>query len=178
MAVNNKIITVKRENEQKIVDARNFIYSKYRNTDMLDWDKYYTHNVNVFKLLKLHGYGIDQQLGGLLHNLLKNTNTTLDEIIIYSNGDVCEALKILSLANIEFINEEYMDNLKENDIALPVSLADRLEKLNSISKNNLSFIRKQKMIIEDTKTYFDELLKDSPFREDYCKVMSVINKRR
>jgi (p)ppGpp synthase/HD superfamily hydrolase len=169
---------IKRDNEQKIVDARNFIYSKYRNTSIPDWDKYYTHNVNVFRLLKKHNYGINQQLGGLLHNLLKNTNTSLGEIILYSNEDVGRAIKIFSLTDIEFINEDYMYKLAENDIALPVSLADRLEKLHSIAKNDLCFMRKQKMIIEDTKAYFDEALISSPFKDDYCKVMSAINKRR
>jgi (p)ppGpp synthase/HD superfamily hydrolase len=178
MTVNNNEMAIKCENAQKIVDVRKFICTKYRDTNMIGWGRYCMHNVNVFRILKTYRYGINQQLCGLLHNLLKNTNTTLEEIIIQSNSDVGEAIKVLSLANIEFITEEYMNKVKENNIALPVSLADRLEKLNSIVTNNLDLVRKKKIIIEDTKTYFDSLFKDSPFREDYCKKMDIINKRR
>jgi (p)ppGpp synthase/HD superfamily hydrolase len=171
-------MAIKRENNQKIADVRNFIYTKYRNTGMVGWDKYCAHNVNVFRLLKIYGYGIDQQLCGLLHNLLKNTNASFDEIIRYSNKNVADAVKIVSLEEIEFITEEYMSMVMENGIALPVSLADRLEKLRLIETNNIDFIRKKELIIEDTKIYFDTLFRDSPFKEDYCRRMSIINKRR
>jgi (p)ppGpp synthase/HD superfamily hydrolase len=172
------IENTKQVNTEKIASAMTFALSKYSTANKQNWEKYYVHCLNVFRLLKKYGYGIDYQLAGLFHNLPKNANATYDEIMKHSNADVAEAVKIVSLEEIEFITEDYMNKVKKNGIALPVSLADRLEKLNSILSNNLDLIRKKRIIIEDTKIYFDALLKDSPFKEDYCKTMHIINKRR
>jgi thioester reductase-like protein len=171
--VNNKKITEHIEyiNNQKVADAFDFALSKYD----LEQTQYYIHSKKVFKLLKMHGYGINQQLAAILQNIHEITNTSYDEILKYSNNDVVQALKIISLSGFDFTTEQYVDNISKNSIACPVKLADICVSLNNFENYSVSL---KITILEDIKEYYDKLLIDSSFAKDYRKLKKIVNKRR
>ena len=82
----------------------------------------------VSTLLKEKGFGLDYQIAGLFHDLLEDTDTTYDEIVKISNQDIADAV-VLVTKEENYNMSDYINRIKNNDIAHMVKLADRIHNL-------------------------------------------------
>ena len=134
---------------------------------------YYLHPLEVCNILKEKGFPPEYQIVGLFHDLLEDTDTTIDEIRELSNDKVTEAVQLLTKEN-GYIMSEYMDRIKKNHIARMVKIADRIHNL---SESHLASLEFQKKYIKETKEWFIPLAKDTIFEEDLNNILLAQEKR-
>ena len=142
--------------------AIEFIKQKHSGQKRKQGTPYYTHPVAVAELLKEKGFSVEYQIAGLFHDLLEDTDATIEEIINLSNKDVAEAVKLVT--KIEgYIMKDYIENIKMNDMAKMVKLADRIHNLSESSSGTFEF---QEKYIKETKDWFIDLAKGTVFEEE------------
>ena len=142
--------------------AIEFIKQKHSGQKRKQGTPYYTHPVAVAELLKEKGFSLEYQIAGLFHDLLEDTDATIEEIINLSNKDVAEAVKLVT--KIEgYIMKDYIENIKMNDMAKMVKLADRIHNLSESSSGSFEF---QEKYIKETKEWFIDLAKGTVFEEE------------
>ncbi len=142
--------------------AIEFIKQKHSGQKRKQGTPYYTHPVAVAELLKEKGFSLEYQIAGLFHDLLEDTDATIEEIINLSNKDVAEAVKLVT--KIEgYIMKDYIENIKMNDMAKMVKLADRIHNLSESSSGSYEF---QEKYIKETKDWFIDLAKGTVFEEE------------
>lgn len=142
--------------------AIEFIKQKHSGQKRKQGTPYYTHPVAVAELLKEKGFSLEYQIAGLFHDLLEDTDATIEEIINLSNEDVAEAVKLVT--KIEgYIMKDYIENIKMNDMAKMVKLADRIHNLSESSSGSFEF---QEKYIKETKEWFIDLAKGTVFEEE------------
>ena len=142
--------------------AIEFIKQKHSGQKRKQGTPYYTHPVAVAELLKEKGFSLEYQIAGLFHDLLEDTDATIEEIINLSNKDVAEAVKLVT--KIEgYIMKDYIENIKMNDMAKMVKLADRIHNLSESSSGSFEF---QEKYIKETKDWFIDLAKGTVFEEE------------
>ena len=150
--------------------AIEFIKQKHEGQKRKQGTPYYTHPVSVAKLLKEKGFSIEYQIAGLFHDLLEDTNTTLEEIIELSNEEIAEAVKLVTKTE-GYIMKDYIENIKMNDMAKMVKLADRIHNLSESSSGSFEF---QEKYIKETKEWFIDLAKGTVFEEDLNKELNKL----
>ena len=89
---------------------------------------YITHPIAVSEMLKEQGFGIDYRIAGLFHDLLEDTDATEAELQALSNMEVAEAVKLLT-KQPGYVMDEYIQGIKQNEMAFAVKAADRLHNL-------------------------------------------------
>ena len=142
--------------------AIEFIKQKHSGQKRKQGTPYYTHPVAVAELLKEKGFSVEYQIAGLFHDLLEDTDATIEEIINLSNKDVAEAVKLVT--KIEgYIMKDYIENIKMNVMAKMVKLADRIHNLSESSSGSFEF---QEKYIKETKDWFIDLAKGTVFEEE------------
>ena len=142
--------------------AIEFIKQKHSGQKRKQGTPYYTHPVAVAELLKEKGFSLEYQIAGLFHDLLEDTDATIEEIINLSNKDVAEAVKLVT--KIEgYIMKDYIENIKMNDMAKMVKIADRIHNLSESSSGSFEF---QEKYIKETKDWFIDLAKGTVFEEE------------
>lgn len=142
--------------------AIEFIKQKHSGQKRKQGTPYYTHPVAVAELLKEKGFSLEYQIAGLFHDLLEDTDATIEEIINLSNKDVAEAVKLVT--KIEgYIMKDYIENIKMNDMAKMVKIADRIHNLSESSSGTFEF---QEKYIKETKDWFIDLAKGTVFEEE------------
>lgn len=92
-----------------------------------DGSPYIFHPLRVSKAIADAGYNINYQIAGLFHDLLEDTDTTLEEIKIYGE-DVLEAVKLVS-KNYCNNMKDYIPNILKNHMASVVKNVDRIDNL-------------------------------------------------
>jgi len=106
-----------------------FATEKHKDTpDRKGGAKYITHPVAVSELLREKGFGVDVQIMGLFHDLLEDTDVTDDEILAVSNGEVLEVVTLVSKEE-NYLMENYMKRITDNEKASAVKVADRIHNL-------------------------------------------------
>ena len=142
--------------------AIEFIKQKHGNQKRKQGTPYYTHPIAVAKLLKEKGFPIEYQIAGLFHDLIEDTDATYEEIIALSNEDVAEAVRLVSKTK-GYVMSEYIGNIKKNDMARMVKLADRIHNLSESPNANRKF---QAKYIKETREWYLELAKGTVFEDD------------
>lgn len=104
---------------------------------------------------------------GLFHDLLEDTDATYEEIEKLSNARIAEAVKLLT-KEPGYIMQNYIERMKNNDIAKMVKLADRIHNL---SEARLASIDFQVKYIKETEEWFIDLAKDTIFENDLKNVL-------
>lgn len=104
---------------------------------------------------------------GLFHDLLEDTDSTYEEIEKLSNARIAEVVKLLT-KEPGYIMQNYIERIKNNDIARMVKLADRVHNL---SEAKLAFIDFQVKYIKETEDWFIDLAKDTIFENDLKNVL-------
>ncbi len=150
--------------------AVEFMKEKHGDQKRKQGTPYYTHPLAVAKLLKDKGFSEEYQITGLFHDLREDTNATYEEIINLSNENVAASVELLT-KKPGYIMKEYIEQIKANDIARMVKLADRIHNLSESIYANSTF---QKRYIKETKTWFVDLAKGTVFEEDLNRVLEKL----
>lgn len=148
--------------------AIEFIKQKHKGQKRKQGTPYYTHPLAVAKLLENKGFSLEYQVAGLFHDLIEDTDCTYDEIIALSNKNVADVVRLLSKTE-GYVMSEYVNNIKSNEMAKIVKIADRIHNLSEAPKANSKF---QEKYIEETKIWYTDLAKGSVFEEDFCRVLN------
>ena len=148
--------------------AIEFMKQKHEGQKRKHGTPYHTHPLAVAKMLKEKGFPIEYQIAGLFHDLLEDTNATIEEIIELSNKDVAEAVKLVTKTD-GYLMKEYIENIKQNDMAKMVKLADRIHNLSESPDASRDF---QTKYIKETKEWFIDLAKGTVFEEDLNKELN------
>ena len=152
--------------------AIEFIKQKHAGQKRKQGTPYYTHPLAVANLLKEKGFSIEYQIAGLFHDLLEDTDATLQEIIELSNEKVAEAVRLVTKTD-GYVMSEYIKNIKENEMAKMVKLADRIHNLSESPNASKEF---QDKYIKETKEWFIDLAKGTVFEEDLYMVLNNLIK--
>lgn len=152
--------------------AIEFIKQKHAGQKRKQGTPYYTHPLAVANLLKEKGFSIEYQIAGLFHDLLEDTDATLQEIIGLSNEKVAEAVQLVTKTD-GYVMSEYIKNIKENEMAKMVKLADRIHNLSESPNASKEF---QDKYIKETKEWFIDLAKGTVFEEDLYTVLNNLIK--
>lgn len=142
--------------------AVEFMKQKHGNQKRKQGTPYYTHPLAVAELLKSKGFSEEYQLAGLFHDLIEDTNATYEEIIALSNENVAEAVRLVTKTD-GYVMDEYIGNIKENDMARMVKTADRIHNLSEAPSANRKF---QERYIKETRKWFVDLAKGTVLEED------------
>lgn len=123
------------------------------------------HPIGVAEIMKNAGFSEKYQITGLCHDLLEDTNTTIDELLEILDGDTEILNAVISLTKTDDMTlEESINNAKNNNIGKYIKGADRYQ--NAITtyedKNSQEFISG---FIYKTLVYYMPALKEvnNPF---------------
>jgi (p)ppGpp synthase/HD superfamily hydrolase len=111
----------------------------------------------------------------LFHDLLEDTNATIEQIKYYSNDNIAHAVQLLTKVK-GYIMDEYLYNISQNELAKMPKLADRLDNLNPITFKTLDWSFRKKYINE-TEQYFYPLYENTPFYEEFIKTMRKVKSK-
>lgn len=136
-----------------------FIKMKHNGQTRKQGTPYYLHPLAVSKILKNNGFSDEYQIAALFHDLLEDTNTTYDEIKGISSEEIANAVKLVTKEK-GYKMQEYIERIKNNDIAKMVKLADRLH---NISETHLASKDFQEKYIKETKDWYIDLAKGTIF---------------
>lgn len=137
---------------EKVSKALDFATLKHQGQKRIGGDDYITHPIAVCEIVKKQGYGEDYQITALFHDLLEDTNATEQEILEFGNDEILTAVKLLTKQK-DYDMKEYIDAIKNNDIAFRVKTADRLHNLQCALVTSVEF--KRKYILETIDWYLD-----------------------
>ena len=137
---------------EKVCKALDFATLKHQGQKRIGGDDYITHPIAVCEIVKNQGYGEDYQITALFHDLLEDTNATEQEILEYGNDEILTAVKLLTKQK-GYDMKEYIDAIKDNDLAFRVKTADRLHNLQCALVTSVEF--KRKYILETIDWYLD-----------------------
>lgn len=143
-------------------DYIEFIKKKHEGQKRIQGTPYYLHPLEVSNMLEKKGFSEEYRIVGLFHDLLEDTGTTYQEILNISNFKIAEAVKLLTKEN-GYIMEQYIREIKKNDIARMVKLADRIHNLSEAYLASKEF---QKKYIKETQEWFIDLAEGTVFEED------------
>lgn len=113
---------------------------------------YVTHPLSVSEMLRAKGYGIDYRIAGLFHDLLEDTDATKEEILELGGREVLTAVELLTKTK-NYVMADYIEGIRENEIARAVKAMDRLHNLRSAMVTDDEF--KRKYILESIDWYMD-----------------------
>ena len=143
---------------ERYLKALEFATKKHKGQFRSGGLEYVTHPIAVAEILKEKGYGEDEQIAGLFHDLLEDTDATEDEIFTLGGENVLTAVKLLTKAK-GYVMSEYISGILANPIAKAVKGADRLHNLRCAVVCSDEF--KKRYIKESNEWYlsFDEEIK-------------------
>lgn len=149
-----------------------FMKQKHSGQKRKQGTPYHTHPLAVAKLLKDKGFSIEYQIAGLFHDLIEDTDSTYEEIISFSNEEVLEAVRLVS-KEAGYVMAEYIGNIKQNDMARMVKLADRIHNLSESPMANRKF---QAKYIKETQDWYVDLARGTVFEEDLNRELNNLIK--
>ena len=97
---------------------------------------------------------------GLIHDLLEDTDASEEEILSLTNEDVLKAVKVLT-KDKNYIMNDYINSIKENEIAKIVKLADRVHNLSEAHYASLEFISDY---IKETREWYVPISYNTPLK--------------
>lgn len=159
---------------QNCHDSIVFMKDKHGNQTRIGDEPYYTHPLSVGKILCEKGYASDRYyLTGLFHDLLEDTDATADEILQFGGVQVLEAVKLLTKSE-GYIMDEYIENIKNNEISKVVKLADRLHNLQCAKVASNKF---KDRYIKETEEYYLDLAKGTSFEDDIINALNELKSK-
>lgn len=137
---------------EKLKRALAFATEKHKGQKRIGGEDYITHPIAVCEIVKKQGYGEDYQITALFHDLLEDTSATEEEILSYGNNEILTAVKLLTKQK-GYDMKEYVEAIKNNQIAFKVKSADRLHNLECALVTGVEF--KRKYILETVDWYLE-----------------------
>lgn len=142
-------------NKELLKTAYNLSKKRHKGQkDKAGKDYFKTHILTVFKLVGGMSAKPEVGISALLHDIVEDTNTSLDEIRDLFGNTIAKAVDALTKkTNSKEIDYGYLKKIKANPIAKIVKLADLthnsdLSRLSSISNGDLMRVEKYKKSIE------------------------------
>ena len=151
-------------------DYIDYIKEKHKGQYRKQGTEYYTHPVAVAKILREKGFNEDYQVAGLFHDLLEDTDTTYEELVSISNEEIAKAV-VLVTKEKDYDMNEYINRIKNNDMAHAVKLADRLHNLTEAVYADEGFKEKY---IKETEEYYLDLAKNTIFEEEIINALEKL----
>ena len=139
-----------------------FIKKKHNGQTRIQGTPYYMHPLEVSSILDQKGFPKDYQIAGLFHDLLEDTDTTYEELVKISNKEIANAVKLVTKEK-GYVMSEYMNRIKQNDMARMVKLADRLHNL---SETHLASLKFKERYIKETE---EELIQEVKLPKEKVK---------
>lgn len=155
------------------MDFKEYIKEKHGEQKRKQGTPYYLHPIAVSQILKEKNFDEKYQIVGLFHDLLEDTNTTYEEIVKISNKEIAEAVRLLTKEKGYNMNE-YIERIKNNNLAKMVKLADKIHNLSETGNTNEDFIKKH---IKQTTDWYIDLAKGTIFEEDMKKELKRLKKQ-
>ena len=152
--------------------AIKFMKQKHSGQKRKQGTPYYTHPLAVAKLLKDKGFSIEYQVAGLFHDLLEDTDASYEEIIALSNEEVADVVRLVTKTD-GYVISEYVGNIKQNEMARMVKIADRIHNL---SESPMASRKFQEKYIKETQDWYLELAKGTIFEEDLNRELNNLIK--
>ena len=137
---------------QRVQRALAFATEKHKGQKRIGGADYITHPVAVCEDVKRQGFGEDYQITALFHDLLEDTNTTEEEIVLYGNEEILTAVKLLTKQK-GYDMQAYIEAIKNNKMAFAIKGADRLHNLQCAQVAGVDF--KRRYILETVEWYLD-----------------------
>ena len=125
-------------NDKRFLEAKQFMMEKHEGQQRKNGDPYSLHPIAVSHILEIYGFDINYQIVGLFHDLLEDTNATIEQIKYYSNDNIAHAVQLLTKVK-GYIMDEYLYNISQNELAKMPKLADRLDNMNPITFKTLDW---------------------------------------
>lgn len=147
-----------------------FMKEKHKDQKRKQGTPYYLHPLAVSNILKEKGFPLEYQITGLFHDLIEDTDATLDEITKLSNAEIAEAVRLLS-KQPGYVMKEYIEGIRQKDMARMTKLADRIHNLSEARYGTSQFQRKY---IKETEGWFIDLAKDTVFENDLNNVLKKL----
>ena len=92
------------------------------------------HIIGVVKILRDLGYMNGYITVALLHDILEDTEVTEQTLYTLFDSDIVEAVKLLTKTK-DVTRQEYLNNIKNNPLALFVKVADSTFNMNENLRN-------------------------------------------
>ena len=154
----------------ELSDYIGYIKEKHKGQKRKQGTPYYTHPLAVSNILKEKGFSIDYQIAGLFHDLLEDTDTSYEEIIKISNPKIAEAVRLVTKEK-GYVMDEYINRIRNNDMARMVKLADRIHNL---SETHLTSKKFQERYIKETEDWYIDLAKGTVFEDELNKKLNSL----
>ena len=156
-----KCIRCQKENDREICfecesvmfsEALSFAAKKHAGQIRRNGSPYIVHPLKVAQYIDKEGFSIRHQVVALLHDVLEDTDATEEELKRYCDYEMLEAVKLVTKTD-GYIEQEYIDNILNNEMAKAVKNSDRINNLmDSLNSGDSAF---QKRYIKDTIEYYE-----------------------
>lgn len=100
---------------------------KHKGQKRRDGTPYIFHPLEVSKILREQGFGVKYQVIAVLHDILEDTDTSVEELRLFGN-DVIEAVLLLTRGDGQDEND-YVRKILNNRYASYVKMADKINNL-------------------------------------------------
>lgn len=139
--------------EERFQKAYEYAELMHRGQKRKGGKDYITHPLGVANIIKNLNKPIEYQITALFHDLLEDTEATEEKIEEIGGKKVLEAVKLLTKEK-GYKTENYLQKIKNNEIALFVKATDRLHNVKSLVEADKKFVDKY---IKETKEHYLEL---------------------
>ena len=153
-----------------IEEVENYIQEKHKGQARKNGIPYYIHPFEIRDIIKGKGFDEKYQIVALLHDILEDTSGTKEEILNITNKEILSAVILLTKEK-NYNMDNYIEGIKNNDLALNVKLADRLHNLLESIYTSRSF---RKEYIQETKKYYVDLAKNTVFEYDILRILDFV----
>jgi len=128
-----------------------FAAEKHAEQRRRDKSPYILHPIKVAMILEDNGYDFRYQIVGLFHDLLEDTDTSIDELKNYCDEEMIVAIQLVT-KSVNYDEEVYIEAILNNTIAKAVKNADRIDNLRDLKNQDDIDFRKRYLI--DTEKHF------------------------
>lgn len=99
------------------------VHSHYGQTDRSDVP-YIFHPLRVMEAVRKAGYSLTHQIVAVLHDVVEDTEASIDEVELYFGFDVADAVAAITRLDDEKYFSEYLPRVLDNSIARVVKYFD------------------------------------------------------
>lgn len=138
--------------ENSYQDALAFAAKKHQGQIRIGGEPYISHPIAVADMVREWGFGLSFRITALFHDLLEDTDATEEDIFRIGGAEVLDAVRRLTKRK-GYVMADYVQHIRENEIARVVKAADRLHNLRCAVVADDAF--KRKYILESLEWYLD-----------------------
>lgn len=154
----------------KYEKALAFVKNEYRKKVDITNDSCINELTGTADILREMGFGLEYLLTAIFRNIFRDTETTPEEVLDYSNMDVLEAVRLINRP-LDCNMIKHMQQVKSNMLALPVKLAEHLYELRSAVGKTPDSIKE---LLEKSDKYYMKCAQETIFNEPIFKARMIL----